>query len=160
MSASGKQAAYDGAFQGFCDCLERVPDRLFLEPMDGWSPRDVAAHLVGWNYRMIEACQAILQGRAPEYYADAATDYAHLNASSVAQFASRSKSELLKQLAASRQQFLNYLGTVPTECWEADQGVVHYWGGPATVARIVESLAGDYRLHTREIDAWLAGEGR
>ncbi|MGA2113098.1 MAG: maleylpyruvate isomerase N-terminal domain-containing protein [Anaerolineales bacterium] len=156
MGTSSQVALFDEAFFGFCDCLRSLPDPFFLQPMPGWSPRDVAAHLVGWNYRMIHACQAILRGQAPVYYADAASDYASLNAASVAQFASRSKSEMLEQLAASRQGFRDYLGTLDPGEWNADHRVVHHRGGPATVGRIVEALTRDYRQHTREIDEWLA----
>jgi len=155
MNGSGPQATFDHAFQGFCECLQRVPGALFLEPMNGWSPRDVAAHLIVWNYRMIQACQAILQGRAPDYYQDAPRDYATVNAVSVAQFASRSKSEILIQLSSSRGEFLNYLSRLGPGEWDADHGVVHHRGGAATVRGIVEALAGDYLQHTREIEDWL-----
>jgi hypothetical protein len=124
--------------------------------MNGWSPREVVAHLIGWHYRMIQACQEIRRGQAPGYYADAATDYANLNTASVAQFMSQSKEELLRELTSSRQEFLNYLGTLDPSEWDADHVVVHHRGGPATVGRIVESLLGDYRQHTKEIGKWLA----
>jgi hypothetical protein len=159
MSETTRLVAFDHAFYSFCDGLRAVPDGLFLRPMNGWSPRDMAAHLVGWNYRMIRACQAILQGQAPDYYMDAAADYANVNAVSVARFASRSKSELLEQLAESRREFLEYLETLVPGDWDADHGVIHHRGGPATVSRVVESLAGDYLLHTREIAEWLARGG-
>lgn len=157
MENSSKLAAFGKAFLEFCDCIRSVPDQWFLQPMNGWSPREVVAHLIGWNYRMIEACQDIRRGQAPSYYADAARDYANLNAASVARFTSRSKEELLKELTFSRKEFLNYLGTLAPSEWEADHGVVHHRGGPATVGRIVEALLGDYRQHTKEIRKWLAG---
>ncbi len=157
MGNPGKLAPFDNVFLEFCDCIRSVPDRRFLEPMNGWSPREVVAHLIGWHYRMIQACQEIRRGQAPGYYADAANDYANLNAASVAQFMSCSKEELLKELITSRQEFLNYLGTLDPSEWDADHGVAHHRGGPATAGRIVEALLGDYRQHTKEIRNWLAG---
>jgi hypothetical protein len=39
--------------------------------------------------------------------------------------------------------------------FSANHGIVHYGGDPATVSRIINSLAGDYRSHTQQIKEWL-----
>jgi len=49
MGNPGKLVPFDNAFLEFCDCIRSVPDRRFLEPMNGWSPREVVAHLIGWH---------------------------------------------------------------------------------------------------------------
>jgi hypothetical protein len=147
------------AYQAFRQCIQSVPDNLFLSPINGWSARDVVAHLVGWNRNMIKAGREILRGAAPSYYPDAANDYKNINAAFVSQYSSRDKQAMLAELAASLTEFETFVhGLVPSE-WTADHGVVHYSGGPATVARLIDSLAGDYQDHSREIQAWLKAKG-
>ncbi len=147
------------AYQAFRRCIQSVPDNLYLSPINGWSSRDVMAHLVGWNRRMIESGKDILRGVVPSYYTDASNDYKNVNAAFVSHYSSRDKASLLAELAASMAEFEAYVqGLDPSE-WDADHGVVHYRGGPATVARLIDSLSGDYQDHTREIQEWLAAIG-
>jgi hypothetical protein len=55
---------------------------------------------------------------------------------------------------------LNYLRSLAEEEWNADHGVRHYRGGPATVGSTIDSLTGDYRYHTKEILEWLKSGGK
>jgi hypothetical protein len=41
------------AYKEFVDLIHSLPEALFLSSMNGWSPRDVVAHLIGWNGHMI-----------------------------------------------------------------------------------------------------------
>ena len=147
------------SYQAFRECIQSLPDDLYLSQLNGWSPRDVVAHLVGWNRKMIESGKDILRGEKPTYYTDWANDYKNVNAAFVGKYSSRDKASLLGELAASMNEFETFLhGLEPPEL-TADHGVVHYGGGPATVARLMDSLAGDYRDHTREIREWLGTKG-
>jgi hypothetical protein len=148
-------AQFEETVTCFVILIRSLPEDAFLEPMNGWSPRDVVAHLAGWNGLMITSCQDILQGQAPAYYADAANDYRNINAGFVARFSARDREALLAELIASRQSLVSYLqGLDPSE-WQADHGVEHHRGGPATVAGVLASLEHDYQAHTRQIEAWL-----
>ena len=142
-------------FQAFEALILSVPDSEFLSPMNGWSPRDVVAHLVGWNDHMIEAASSILAGKPPAYYADAPNDYKTINARFVAQHSSTSKTELLRDLRSSMDRFVEFLVTLPPVELTADHGVKHYSGRPATVIGIIDSLSGDYRDHTRQVRNWI-----
>ena len=147
------------AYQAFRRCIQSVPDSLYLTPINGWSTRDVVAHLVGWNRNMIAAGKEILRGDVPSYYTDAPNDYMNINAAFVSHYSSRDKASLLADLAASMLEFETYVhGLKPSE-WDADHGVVHHRGGPATVARLIDSLAGDYQHHSQEIQEWLSSRG-
>lgn len=115
----------------------------------------MVAHLVGWNSFMIEASESILAGKPPAYYDDAPNDYSNINAGFVMKHSSRSKQDLLAELEASMQAFEAFLLALPAGELAAEHGVCHYRGSPATVGRIVASLAGDYRHHTRQIRTWL-----
>jgi hypothetical protein len=146
------------AYQDFAELILSLPDEQFLAPMNGWSPRDVVAHLVGWNSFMIEASSSILAGQSPSYYADAPNDYSHINAGFTAKYSSRSQQELLAELKSSLEGLEAYILGLPAGELVADHGVRHYRGDPATVSKILESLAGDYRYHTNQISEWLKGD--
>jgi len=143
------------SYDDFVECVLSIPEADFLTPMDGWAPRDVVAHLIGWNRFMIQACTSIRSGEPPAYYADAPNDYRNINAALVERYASRSRLQLLAELAASMAEFETYLAELPASELTLDRGILHYSGEPATVGKIVRSLAGEYNHHTRQINAWL-----
>jgi hypothetical protein len=143
------------AYDDFVASVLSIPEARFLASMDGWAPRDVVAHLIGWNRFMIQACASIRLGEPPAYYADAPNDYRNINAALVEHYASRSRLQLLAELAESMAGLEAYLAGLPASELASDWGVTHYTGEPASVGRIVRSLAGDYEHHTRQINAWL-----
>ncbi len=140
--------------EAFCEVIRALPEELFLTKIDEWAPRDVVAHLVGWNRRMIRACEDILRGKTPDYYADA-PDYRTINAGYVAQYASISREALLHDLADGLDELVAYVSALDPAEWEASHGVKHYRGAPASVAGTLASLAGDYAQHARQIREWL-----
>ena len=142
-------------YQEFVDCILPLPDALFLSPMNGWSARDVVAHLIGWNGLMVESAMSLLAGEAPTYYADAANDYRNINAAFVAKHSAVSKAQLLRELGSSMERLEAFVADVPPGDLSADRGVTHYRGRPATLIGIIQSLAGDYQHHTRQIADWL-----
>ena len=144
------------AYDDFVACVLSIPEAHFLSPLDGWAPRDVVAHLIGWNRFMIQACTSIRSGEPPAYYADAPNDYRNINAALVEHYASRSRLQLIAELAASMAEFETYIGGLPASELAANRGITHYSGEPATVGKVVRSLAGDYEHHTLQINAWLA----
>lgn len=142
------------AYDDFSTCILSLPDSLFLSEMNGWSPRDVVAHLIGWNTRMIEASSSILNGQTPSYYADAPNDYRNINAQMVITFSSQSKEELLAELESSMKTFRKFIESLPpNDLWDS-HGVFHYRGRPATIAGVIQSLTQDYQGHTLEIQQW------
>ena len=143
------------AYQEFVDLIRSLSDEQFLAPMNGWAPRDVTAHLIGWNNFMIEASSTILAGKTPTYYEDAPNDFSTINAGFTAKYASRSKQELLDELKASMERLEAFVLGLPPGELENDHRARHYRGGPATVGKTIVSLAGDYRHHTLEINEWL-----
>lgn len=143
------------AYQDLTNLILSLSDGQFLSSMNGWSPRDVAAHLIGWNSLMVEASLSILAGKSPTYYDDARNDYSNINSGFTTKYPSQSKQELLAELQSSIEKLEAFINTLPAEELAADHGVIHYSGSPATVTRIVNSLAGDYRYHTQQIMEWL-----
>lgn len=143
------------AYQDLTNLILSLSDEQFLSSMNGWSPRDVAAHLIGWNRLMVEASLSIIAGKPPTYYDDARNDYSNINSGFTTKYPSQSKQELIAELQSSIEKFEAFINTLPAEELAADHGVVHYSGSPATVTRVVNTLAGDYRYHTQQIMEWL-----
>ena len=151
--------ALQSAFETFTACMSRLAVPVFLRPVTLWAPHDVVAHLIGWNHYTRTGCEQIRQGMLPCYFADAAEDFRHVNATSVQIYASLEKQALIEELTASFQAFLRFLICLPPEAWEADYGV-RYQGGSITIANTVDALSRDYLEHTKDIEKWVtSGNG-
>jgi hypothetical protein len=155
MTSQDVISSLKGAYQEFTKLILSLSNEQFLSSMNGWTPRDVVAHLIGWNGLMIESSRSILSGKSPAYYDDARNDYSNINSGFTAQYSSQSKQELLAQLQSSMEKLEAYIHSLPAEELSADHGVVHHSGSLATVTRIINSLTGDYQDHTHQIKEWL-----
>ena len=155
MEQSNPMVSLTSSYNDFVACVLSIPEALFLSPMNGWTPRDIVAHLIGWNRFMIQSSISILAGEPPAYYTDAPSDYTNINAAFVEYHSSRSRGQLLAELALSITEFESYVADLPASEMTASHGVTHYSGQPATVAKIVRSLTSDYEHHTRQLNAWL-----
>ncbi|MBM2843803.1 MAG: hypothetical protein HW404_1640, partial [Anaerolineales bacterium] len=61
---------------------------------------------------------------------------------------------LLQNLDKTKAEVVVYMRTVSSEDWNADHGIRHPDGGPATVRRCLEELTRDYLDATDEITIW------
>ena len=139
------------AYQAFVDTAAGLSRDALLRSLGDWTPRDILAHFIGWNRITLVGCAELREGVVPYYFYDGTNDYRVMNAGFFRRFTSRELGELLAEMAATMQALVSYLGTVPEAEWDADTGIVHYRGGPATPARCVDSLIRDYRKHRDEI---------
>jgi hypothetical protein len=144
-------ANLEEAYRAFCETLRALPANAFLASLGDWTPRDIAAHFVGWNRITLVGSAQLREGVRPFYFDDGTNDYRRVNADFCARFASRDQSELLSQMDSAMGELVSYLRLVPEGEWELDTNVAHYRPGPATVARCVDSLIRDYRKHREEI---------
>jgi hypothetical protein len=140
--------------ESFIDQLERLPEGAFLEKMDGWSPRDTFAHLVGWTYLTRDACTQIRAGQVPGFYADPGEDYEKVNASLVARFASRDFGELVRQQRAAHAELVEYLRGLDPADWDRDFGV-RVQGNTETIQGLVAAVSEDFEAHAAQIASWL-----
>jgi hypothetical protein len=147
------------AFARFRACADGLPAGRFLERMNGWSPRDVTAHLIGWNRHTIEGCREILRGDCPFYLADESNDFSAVNRESVERYASSDRNELLAELDTSFDELKAFLLTLSDPQWEKDFGV-RYKGHVITVENNVEGLRMDYDRHREGIETWEEKAGR
>ncbi len=144
-------ADLETAYAAFMDTMLGLSAENFLASLGDWAPRDITAHLIGWNRVTLAGCSAVREGAEPFYFYDGPNDYRKVNARFFEQFPSTNRDELANELASTKEALVAYLKTVPENEWELDTGIVHYRGDPATVARCVDSLIRDYRKHSQEI---------
>ena len=144
-------ADLETAYASFIDTLTGLASEDILKSLGDWTPRDIAAHFIGWNRITLAGCSALREGAEPFYFYDGTNDYRKVNAKFITQFPSTDQNELLKDIASTKVALTAYLKTIPESEWELDTGVVHYRGNPATIARCVDSLIRDYRKHRQEI---------
>lgn len=135
--------------------IRTLPVDQFLTKMkqDDWSPRDVTAHLIGWNRALIEGTDAIRRGELPEVLVDPGEDFSRVNAGFVAQYDSTDPQQLLRELELSFQELARHYYTLDLSDWTTDFGV-RYGAEAITVDKWLHSLIEDYDSHRREIEAW------
>ena len=155
MGEDRRLAAFEGAFRSFTDCIGALPAERFLAAMDNGSPRDLTARMIGWNRLTIAGGRALLDGRSPDYHTDFANGYQRVNAGLMRAEPSADCQALLETLGATKAEVVAFFQAVPAEAWNADRGVRHPDGGPATVRRCLEELTRDYLDATDEISIWL-----
>ena len=141
----------DTAYEAFVHTMEGLSPESFLQSLGDWTPRDIAAHFIGWNRITLVGCSEVREGVEPSYFYDGTNDYRKVNARFIRQFSSPARTTLLKDMAVTMDALVAYLKTIPVTEWEKDTGIVHYRGDAATVARCVDSLIRDYRKHRQEI---------
>lgn len=139
------------AYAAFVKTAEALSMDSFLKSLGDWSPRDILAHFIGWNRITLVGCAEICEGVEPFYFHDGTNDYRKVNASFLKKFGSTDRETLLRQMMLTKDALVSYLKTIEENEWELDTGLIHYRGGPTTVARCVDSLIRDYRKHRDEI---------
>jgi len=137
----------------FVECIDSLPEALYLKKIDDWTPRDVLAHLIGWNRYTMEGCQRIREGETPFHFVDPGDDFSKVNAVLVREYDSRDKRRIIKELEVSAQEVEQFLLSVNSTEWETDYGVT-YKGGSVTVRNMIDALNYDYVDHRRQIEKW------
>ena len=141
----------DRAYALFVVTVNSLSPETFLSSLGDWTPRDIVAHLIGWNHNILIGCQQIRDGVSPFYHKDGPNDYRQMNAVSIRRYNSTDRRALLKELADTKDALVAYVSGLDAGDWDKDFGPKHYRGGPATVARSIESLTGDYLNHAQEL---------
>ncbi len=153
MDPQEQIAETERAVNEFISTIEELPEDLFLKPMNSWSPRDVTAHLIGWNQYTIEGCKQIIQGERPDYFKDADNNFSNVNAESVEKYASTDKINLLAECTDSFKDLKSFLESLTYQHWVNDYGV-RYQDWVITVYNTVLALQKDYENHREEIENW------
>jgi hypothetical protein len=153
MNQEESIAKFDRNLNDFVLCIESLDDGLFLSKLKNWSPRDIIAHLIGWNELLVKGCTQIQNGALPFYDIDPGDDYCEVNAEIVERISSTDKNELLAELAASAEKLKEYVETVSSEDYSRDFGVRQN-EEVITVENTINGLTDDYDYHRKQIEEW------
>ncbi|NIM15166.1 MAG: ClbS/DfsB family four-helix bundle protein [Candidatus Aminicenantes bacterium] len=135
----------------FAKCMAALNEELFLKKRNSWSPRDMVAHLIGWNRYIIEGSKQIKRGELPFYDIDPGENYSKVNAALVRKYSSRDRQELLDELQASAGELKQFLLSLDPSEWDRDYGVRHQ-GAVITIRNTVDDLIADYAHHRKQIE--------
>jgi hypothetical protein len=134
-------------------CVTSLDEHMFLRPIRQWSPRDIVAHLVGWNRYLVKGADQIRRGELPFYDIEPGQNYSKVNAALVRKYSSTNRDALLDDLRTSAQELQQYLRSLDTTQWNRDYGVRHA-GAIITIRNSVDELIDDYHHHTEQISTW------
>jgi hypothetical protein len=137
----------------FARCVASLDEELFLKKLNHWSPRDMVAHLVGWNRSIIEGSKQIKRRELPSYDIDPGENYSKVNAALIRQYSSRDKQELLDELQTSAGELKQFLLSLDPGEWAHDYGVRHR-GAVITIQNTIDDLIADYAHHKEQIKEW------
>ena len=137
--------------EAFAGSVAALDESLFLREVTSWTPRDIVAHLIGWNQYVVRGAGQILRGQLPFYDVDPGPDYSRINAALVRACADTDRTVLLNSLAASTRELTVFLRAVDPDAWNRDYGVRH-GGETLTVKSTVDDLIGDYDHHRVQLE--------
>jgi hypothetical protein len=143
----------DSAVKRFEASIVALQRESFLARLNGWSPRDILAHLIGWNHHVIEGSRQIQLGELPFYDIDPGENYSKVNEALVRRISATDRQVLIKELHSSANNLKEYLGSLEPEVWAKDFGVRH-GGSTVTIRDTVEELIEDYEHHRQQIEDW------
>ena len=162
MTEDGRRARLTEAVERFARSVEALPEDAFLREVDGRSPRDIVAHLIGWNRYTVQTHDELKRGELPSCLADTGEDFGKVNARSMERYASRDRGELLAELRASREELDRLLASLSPE-EQADSHGVTWRGRPVTVGWLADAVIHDFDEHREELAGWygpaVGGEG-
>ena len=158
MKIETQIAKFDQSIEDFVHCVASLNEEFFLTRSDHWSPRDVVAHLIGWNRYIIEGSNQIRRGELPFYDIDPGEDYSKVNAVLVLEYSSTDRQEMLDELQVSAQELKQFIQSLDSSEWSRDYGV-RLKGAVITIQNTVDELIEDYDIHKDRIEEWARREG-
>ncbi len=130
-----------------------LSEESFLAKLNGWSARDIVAHLIGWNRHVIEGSKQIQRGELPFYDLDPGENYSKVNAELVRNYDSTDRQALLEELNETARELEEFLRSLDPDTWSRDFGVRHD-NIRVTIQETVDELIVDYDHHQKQIQAW------
>jgi hypothetical protein len=154
MGSTERLAAFQGAFERFLEAVNRVPVSRIGETMEMAAPKAILAQLIVTNRVCRQACESLRVGQTPPRFVASETE-ADRQLDETGRLGSLDRTDLLEEAQASKEDLLRYLSGLDAGEWNADRGVRHPEGGPATILRELETLSRRYLDATDEILLWL-----
>ncbi len=132
--------------------VEALSAERFLGPLGNWTPRDVVAHLIGWNRYSVTGSRQLLKGEQPFYDEDPGEDYSNVNARLVSEYSSRDRTELLAEHAQAAAELAKYLRSLSPHDWQRETGV-SFDGDELVIRQNVDWLIEDHHYHGEQLRA-------
>jgi hypothetical protein len=156
MNVHSKIESLQRNLHQFARLIQSLPAGLFTARLDvAWTPRDVTAHLIGWNQATLDALPSIRRGELPDSMVDPGDDFSRINAAFLAQYPSADRQQILRELELSFQALARGLYGVPPAEWAHDFGV-RFGEDVITIEGMVDALTIDYADHYRQVETWAA----
>ncbi|HSE39659.1 MAG TPA: ClbS/DfsB family four-helix bundle protein [Acidobacteriota bacterium] len=133
--------------------LASLDEDHFLMKLNGWSSRDIVAHLIGWNRAIVQGSRQILKAELPFYDVDSGENYSKVNADFVRNYSSTDLQEMVMEMLRSADELSEFLKTLNEKDWSHDFGVKNK-GLTITIKSTVDDLIEDYAHHTTQIEKW------
>lgn len=150
-----QRAGLQRSIEEFAATVRALDDGQFLRESGGRTPRDIVAHLIGWNYHAIDAKDCIERGELPPSLIDPGSDFSRVNGESMVRFDARDRDTLLAQLRDSATAYDAMLATLPEAEWDDNHGLkLGEWA--VTNGSFVAIMVGEFAHHGRELADWPA----
>lgn len=127
-------------------------DQVFLGV---WSPADLLAHLVGWDYANIDSVNDIRAGKPPRVFQLWNPDWRSFNAKLVKQHKRADRDEMLETMQVAHRALIELLEKVPAGDFERDFGVRSPRGRIITIAEHLQAEIEDEQKHHAQLQDWL-----
>ena len=137
----------------FINCLQAPPDTMFLRKIDAWTPRDITAHLIGWNIYTLEGCRQIMKRETPAFFNDTGDDFSKVNDVLIHRYSSEDTGSLIDRMNTSAEELKEFASSIDRTEWQKDYGVA-YKGGTVTLMNMIDALISDYEIHRLQIEKW------
>ncbi|MCP4571828.1 MAG: ClbS/DfsB family four-helix bundle protein [bacterium] len=156
MTIADQISELDRSVDELAACLASLSEDLLLRKLNGWTPRDILAHLIGWNRYVVKGSLQLMKGELPFYDVDPGEDYAKVNAAILETYPSTNRAELLRELRESAAELGSFLASLNPASWDCDYGVRNQ-GSVITIKNTADDLIADYGHHCRQIESWCQG---
>ncbi len=160
MTVEEQVGRFEQSVKTFAASAAALDERLFLSEIKGWTPRDIVAHLVGWNRHMVRGAKQVLRGELPFYDVDPGPNFSKVNAAIVREYDDTDCSVLLEKLSETADELTAFLRAIAPADWDRDFGVRHEAEGLSveftagevvTVKDSVDDLIADYDYHRGQL---------
>jgi hypothetical protein len=137
----------EAAFQSFTEAYAGLSDAQMLEPgvTEGWSVKDILAHVSWWEEEALKHLPHILQGVRPPRYSVTYGGINAFNAQMTELKRGLSLADVRRQHAETHHRLMDYLQSVPEEQFDTETRFRR---------RLKLDTYSHYPIHTLAIQTW------
>ena len=161
MTVDDQVGRFEQSVIAFAASAAALDEHVFLTKVTGWTPRDMVAHLTGWNRLMVRGARQVLRGELPFYDVEPGPNFSKVNAAIISEYNDTDCSVLLGKLSETAGELTAFLRAIDPGDWDRDFGVRHKGEGLSvefaagevvTVKDSVDDLIADYDYHRGQLE--------